>query len=109
MGVEQRAGVDHERVDLLWCKARKGRINGAIGAGGYESFNLQPICRSQCLQIRDNGYGGRGCGFDEHCKVRCFRYEITQQIEPFGHSLSVEFGQTGYVATRPVEAGDKTK
>src|SRR4051794_8645949 len=104
--VEQWAGTDHERINRLLRKARKGRIDIAAG-GGFEDFDLLPKGRGRSLNVGDKGLIEGKFGLNQHANAHGSRLQLMQQPKLLCPKLSSDKRDTRDIATRPVEAGDK--
>src|SRR4051794_3599105 len=78
--------------------------NGA----SMEPFDLSAKGRSRRPQLCENGRRICRWWFDEHGKACGSPDELMQEFELLGSKLRVHCGETGNVATWPVEARDKT-
>ena len=106
--VEQRAGTDHERINRLLRKARKGCIDIAAG-GGFEDFDLLPNGRGRSPNVGDKGLSEGKFGINQHANAHGSRLQLMQQPKLLCPKLSSDKRDTGDIAARPVEAGDKAE
>src|ERR1700732_1545916 len=98
---------DQERVGSLLYKGCKGCVDVAFGAGA-PNVELQPEGTGRRLQVSRLGLG-KGIGrVDEQSYCGRRWDQLAQQFQPLRPKLHVQRGHTRKVATRPVQAGDKS-
>ena len=107
--VEKGVAGDEKGVRPLAHKRCEGRIDLAAGAG-VEDLDLQPHGASSRFHVSQCALGIRGIGrIDEHGHASRCGHQLTQELQPLCHQLSVEKIDPCQVAARPGEAGDKAK
>jgi hypothetical protein len=90
-------------------QAKKDSIKLAFGGSlQHRKFHPEGAGRRKHfshLRIAKNGIGR----IDEQRDDTCCRQQLVQQFQPFRRYLDIQLGDAGYVAARPVKAGDEAE
>jgi hypothetical protein len=106
---EEPVGGYEESIRALARKGAKGRIDLA-DRSGFEYLDLQADSAGSFLNVPQCGLGVCSIsGVDYHSYASGLGHQFMQKSQPFCHHLPGEKVDAGRVATRPGEAGDKTK
>jgi hypothetical protein len=107
--VEEGVLTDEDGIGPFARKRCEGGINLTDGAG-FEDLDLQPGGTCHCVDFSQRAVGIVSIDriYQDGHTSGC-RHQLVQELQPFPRQLGVEKIDSGQVAARPGEAGDKTK
>jgi hypothetical protein len=109
MGRKQSGDGNHESFRAQLGQAKKDSIKLAFGGSlQHRKFHPEAAGRREYfshLRIAKSGIGR----IDKQRDDTCCRKQFAQQFQPFRRYLDIQLGDAGYVAARPVKAGDEAE
>jgi hypothetical protein len=105
--IEEYVGGDRQRPGAQLNRARKDRVEFALGAR-MEDMQLKPKSGRSNLRLSRYRFGLRGIGrIDDERNGAGVGYQFVKQLQQFRHQLHVQRSDAGNIATRSVEAGNE--
>src|SRR6516165_4600389 len=85
--IEEGAGADQDRSNVLLRKSCEGRFEVAISPGIYEN-ELQAQRGSSHLEVCDHRWGRRSGRVDENAEPGSIGYQLAEQLQSFWRQLA---------------------